>query len=720
MDEQNKSKSSYMGIIIFLVIFAGLSFGITFWLANNNYETSDKTDIPENDENKVTSSGDENVTIEVDKFGIKDLKGYYYTNNLKIIEKKYTEGDMITEYGYTRYPIEVNYVEIDGLKDKNIQDKINKEVKDTAFSLISEGEEIVRINSYVRGNFSNVLSISIYGAYSRVHLNYDLTTGNQIKFEECFTENANIKSTLQNCLYDELTNNDYEYYAYEETAFEAMYKFSKNDFSYYVYDDSIIVSFDLDYELLISIPLEKYYNEIAIFNRFVTDESIFTEEYNLSKKVHYGLNENAEYYYIKDNLLIYLNDFYGAYFETLENYLLNKGELSVKDNTDGLSKEEKTKNETLKALKNKIENLVEYSKNTPDTMHIFGIAIYNQSNMDVFKLECDKNKFYNNMENDLCKQLVKSGSIYYNVGTEEFSDKYSIISFGRSYIDDEGNIDYDNDYCYSGDYYYLGNINSNTKIIETKDIKYYDQIWLNLAYNEIFARYGHDFSSKIFKDAFSASLWYLPTYGKTVSLEELNDIEKQNITILKEEIEKKKKYPEGFFELDETTYTIDLGYDWEKFLFSYSDDENKIGEVYTPSQRKLIYNEYKANTSTITTKAYFKGKYLHILLKGSKEIYQTIEIKKPKILYGDANSDERVTFNDIEVLEHYLQGDEYTTLRYVNKMPETFYYNSDVDLNGIVDEDDVTILQAYVDEKIKELPHSHRYENGKCVCGVEE
>lgn len=657
MDEQNKTKSSYRGIIIFLVIFAVISLGITYSLVKNNSKIANEKKPVSNDENGE-------ILIETGNYGIKDLKGYYYTNKLKITEKKHTEGDMITEYGYTYYPIEVNYIEIDGLKDKNIEDKINKEIKDTAFRLIPEVEETVRINSYVQGNFSNVLSISIYGGYSDVHLNYDLTTGNQIKFEECFTENANIKSILQNCLYDELTINDYDYYVYEEIAFEAMYKFSKNDYSFYILNDSIVANFNIDSNLYITIPLEKYYHEIAIFNRFVNDESIFTDEYSLSKKVHYGLDENAEYYYIKDNLLIYLNDYEGTYLETLENYLLNKGKLSIKDNTDGLSEEEKTKNEVLKALKNKIENLIEYSKNTPDTMHILGISISKSGSVENFKLECTKSDFYKSIEKELYQYLINQKMLrsyysYYESEIKEFNDKFSMVSFADSYLNDNGNIDYTNEYYYSGDYYHLGDIKSDIKLIMNKDIEYFSEEGLNIAYNEIFARHGHDFVNKNLKEAFSASLWYLPTYGKTVSLEELNDIEKQNASKIKDRIEKTKKYPNGFFEIDETYNTVDLGYDWEKYQFSYSDDANKIGEIYTPFQSTLIYNEERADKVLSKTKSYFKGKYLHIILKETKEVYQTIEIDDNMIKNKENKPQKEQIIN---VTDKEITGVEYVIL----------------------------------------------------------
>ena len=87
--------------------------------------------------------------------------------------------------------------------------------------------------------------------------------------------------------------------------------------------------------------------------------------------------------------------------------------------------------------------------------------------------------------------------------------------------------------------------------------------------------------------------------------------------------------------------------------------------------------------------------------------------------HGDSNFNGIISQNDIEFLNRYILQEEFV-LNDVDMMYETFFYNSDVDLNGILDKDDVTILQAYVDGKIKELPHSHKYKNGKCACGTEK
>lgn len=107
-----------------------------------------------------------------------------------------------------------------------------------------------------------------------------------------------------------------------------------------------------------------------------------------------------------------------------------------------------------------------------------------------------------------------------------------------------------------GNNYYIIE-NSDEKVIEENELykghypllDKFSNSELNIAYNEIFARHGHDFVSKELKEHFTNMLWYIPVEGKKVTLEELNDVEKENVRIIKEEIDERKilleKYKEN-------------------------------------------------------------------------------------------------------------------------------------------------------------------------------
>ena len=81
---------------------------------------------------------------------------------------------------------------------------------------------------------------------------------------------------------------------------------------------------------------------------------------------------------------------------------------------------------------------------------------------------------------------------------------------------------------------------SDKELIEEADLFNMDRDTLNKAYNEIFARHGHDFDSANLKEYFTAQTWYKPITGKKVGVNDLTDIENQNLTTIKARIDKLK------------------------------------------------------------------------------------------------------------------------------------------------------------------------------------
>ena len=81
---------------------------------------------------------------------------------------------------------------------------------------------------------------------------------------------------------------------------------------------------------------------------------------------------------------------------------------------------------------------------------------------------------------------------------------------------------------------------SDTRKIEKSEIENLTLDELNKAYNEIFARHGHEFKNAELKEYFNSMSWYSVVPNKTVSLNELNEIEKYNLDIIKRVIDDKK------------------------------------------------------------------------------------------------------------------------------------------------------------------------------------
>ena len=139
--------------------------------------------------------------ITVDYKGI-NYYSLYNENDLiinKIEDKKVVNGKTVY---YT-------YIKIEGLKNKDIENKINEEIYDYIMTSLENGRSYVY--TQVEANFSNILSVLFYtqdDSYERFRYdayNYDLTTGNEIKFEDLFTNNANISSILYGGFYDRLS-----------------------------------------------------------------------------------------------------------------------------------------------------------------------------------------------------------------------------------------------------------------------------------------------------------------------------------------------------------------------------------------------------------------------------------------------------------------------------------------------------------------------------------
>ncbi len=73
----------------------------------------------------------------------------------------------------------------------------------------------------------------------------------------------------------------------------------------------------------------------------------------------------------------------------------------------------------------------------------------------------------------------------------------------------------------------------------------YSKKELEIAKNEIFARYGHDFDSKELANYFAGQKWYKKVPGKKVSYSSLNEIERYNVDILDKYIGITKEMEEG-------------------------------------------------------------------------------------------------------------------------------------------------------------------------------
>lgn len=316
-EKKIKKKHPTRNMIIFLLVFTLICASVTTSLIIIKKSKKNNTQSNLVTSNNVSSTSKSQVVS--DGLGLKSLDDTYKGNNLEIKHLSYTDGSVVD--AYNRHQIEVNYVQINGLKNKGIEENINKEIKDKVDSLRAEYGNNVKylsINASCRANFEDVLSIAISTSisysdndydYKVTGLNYELASGNKIKFNELFTSDAAIKSILSKSAYDTFTaglaggestsmddkpvfsneknynGTEYgekidasKYEEVEEKVFKLMtYYNSGNEIDFSFSPRTIKVYLGEDN---VTIPIKLYYNQVAIYNRFKSDTNIYDGVYS--------------------------------------------------------------------------------------------------------------------------------------------------------------------------------------------------------------------------------------------------------------------------------------------------------------------------------------------------------------------------------------------------------------------------------------------------------
>lgn len=312
-DKGMKKNHSTRNMILFLSIFTLLCVSTTIYLiskkdniteGNNNTDNTKIENNPINQTSKVVDDG----------LGLKSLSETYKRNNLMINITKSSEGPVVEGSFNSRKQTEITSIQISCLKNSEIQEQINNEIEENINLLKKKSQEIpnqkyVDISATCMANYADTLSIAITGScydyttkqLGTVYLNYDLLTGNKIEFNELFTSNAAIKSILSNSAYntiieggEEITDDEPifsgdEYYGagaglrendIEEDIEAEVFKFlnyynngGKMDFYYTT--RNIYVKDPYSEYRVIRIPIKNYYNQIAIYNRFKSQEDLY-------------------------------------------------------------------------------------------------------------------------------------------------------------------------------------------------------------------------------------------------------------------------------------------------------------------------------------------------------------------------------------------------------------------------------------------------------------
>ena len=348
--------------LVLVVLVAIVALGICFYFAQN-YKPEQKT-ISNTTEQPAQNQKKSNYK----KVSLDDT---YYINPIRVY--RVTIDDLLVEDGYNRDQF-ASYLQIDGLKNQTIEDRINTILKDSAYNLVNSLKELMPehdseyIHSYCVANYNNLFSFYYYGIINKTVYNeergYDeideqytkkysatinLANGEVMFLPDIIDEGA-IKNVLLTGSYRSfaLNHSDYseeDWNLYpsesasqiEEEQYELVYEISKNYKKFQTYVDSTKLHIEWngditnpkeylsnkDYEKnvyshSIDIPMANFYDKIVLFNTTKGDNLYDGKYESVGPFAIFTENRYAvdRYYQKGDNYLI---DFtVGCYDESIE------------------------------------------------------------------------------------------------------------------------------------------------------------------------------------------------------------------------------------------------------------------------------------------------------------------------------------------------------------------------------------------------------------------
>ena len=365
----DKLKIIILIIIIFLLI--SITVGMIIYKYMNNNITFDIVETPDISNENVIKKESEDAKYLVTFTDMYTLNPLTITNKLHETKGTKKQGSVYIEY-----------VQISGLQDKELEKKINKEIKDNAFynSEKTNTKQEYHSTTSVQGNFSNILSICTYiwvyegdeAVFEKeIFLNYNLSTGEIIKFLDLFASNTPMNSIIYDVEYERLawdtefnfdmsekeldnaTNMDKrDTSEYEDKILKVINRYKKLDkdkIEFYVTPNTVRVNLavgDGGEKIIYSIDLYKYIDYVTMYKKFLTDKVLYE---NIPEDKLLVFNDmfgyNLEYYKIEsDNLFISVINYNDMeYAKEEEKELVKKYSQSAVNKKNELMKKHKEK-----------------------------------------------------------------------------------------------------------------------------------------------------------------------------------------------------------------------------------------------------------------------------------------------------------------------------------------------------------------------------------------
>lgn len=214
---------------------------------------------------------------------------------------------------------EIKIPVIKGLKDTKLQSKINAEIYEEAKELIEKHAPLNYANYYTRANFANVISISFNVGFEeepyseQIHFNYNLTNGEKLKFEDLFTPEVDLLSIVRHAFYRELSfygkyDSKKKLHSPDENeVYKAVKSFMAEEDKNFSFSPAGIFLYSPTNNFA-EIKMLDHADDIAIYSKYMTKDSIFTGEYEGFKgaftctDIQYDFFDIIEYGYLENNL----------------------------------------------------------------------------------------------------------------------------------------------------------------------------------------------------------------------------------------------------------------------------------------------------------------------------------------------------------------------------------------------------------------------------------
>lgn len=352
--------------IIFVSVFSVICLIVTaILILYQNIDIQEK-----NQEQQISEK-----TNEKDVPGI-DLNGTYNQNDLEFEEKSITQDK-----------IEIRYLQISGLKDKNVENKINKEIEQTALNCYKEKvknlDEVINVSvgMWNASNFANTVSFELSyvakiddnddGFYQGIKgINYDLNTGEKIAFEKMFTSDLKIEELLRKSTYYSLVANRTEdnlagdlivsdYGNIEDEILGVINSYKKGKITEFYYTPMDIIICYNENET-IAINMKKFAEHIAIYNRYLSTESLYESD-DIGIKNIYTLTRR------------YNNVYYYTNYQNESNYFID---ISIDfQSTDNDEFAKKIVQDKIDAIEKEIEKVKQKVNENPNNFYILNYYI---------------------------------------------------------------------------------------------------------------------------------------------------------------------------------------------------------------------------------------------------------------------------------------------------------------------------------------------------------